>query len=114
MQAISGGKLDIKDSVTGTGTFKIDSGTLEFAGSVAAGMVVVFAGTTGTLRLDDSLNFAGIVSNFQAGDVIDLTDLAYKSGETWTWTQGSGSGTLTINDNGTIEILTLTGTYSQG
>ena len=109
----SGGKLDIKGSVTGTGTFTINSATLEFGGSVAAGVVVVFAGTTGTLQLDQSLNFAGIVSNFQAGDVIDLRDLTFTSGETWTWKQGSGSGTLTINDNGTTEILTLIGTYSQ-
>jgi hypothetical protein len=117
------GNLSLWGAVTGSGTFNIETGnTLEFGSSIATGAAVAFAGTTGTLQLDNSAAFAATISGFTGNDVIDLTDLAYaSSGETVSWTQGTGihaaggsdpSGTLAITDNGITENFTLSGSYS--
>jgi hypothetical protein len=34
----------------------------------------------GTLRLDDSLDFSGVVSGFEDNDHIDLSDIAFGAG----------------------------------
>ena len=40
---------------------------------------MTFAGTTGTLILDDSLAFTGQVSGLAGSDAIDLADVSYGS-----------------------------------
>ena len=65
--------LDVTGAVSGTGTLKIDAGqTLEVGSTVASTQTAVFASNTGTLSLDQPLNFAGSITNFTGSDAIYL------------------------------------------
>ena len=67
------GTIYFANSVSGTGTMTIDAGKeLEFGTAVAAGTTVSFGGSTGELRIDDVADFHGSITNFVAGDEIDL------------------------------------------
>ncbi len=73
-----GGNLLLTQAVTGNGTLLIDPGaSLELAVPTQTGQIVRFTGsgapsTGGTLKLDQPTSFTGILSNFVAGDTIDL------------------------------------------
>jgi len=69
-----------------SGTFTIDNGAhLELGSSVAATDTVAFQASTGSLILDHSIGFAGLISGFTGNgtlagsDQIDLTDINYTS-----------------------------------
>jgi HPt (histidine-containing phosphotransfer) domain-containing protein len=105
--------LDVTGAVTGTGTLKIDVGqTLEVGSTVASTQTAVFASTTGTLSLDEPLNFAGSITNFTGSDQI------YLGGETITGFGGYNTAThvLTVlgTGNATIAQLTFNGSYTLG
>jgi hypothetical protein len=71
--AAAGGALVLEQAISGNGTLLIDpGGTLELAAGASAGQTATFAGATGTLRLDKPSAFAGTISQFSTGDVIDL------------------------------------------
>ncbi len=68
-----GGTLLLTQPVLGTGSMLIDAGaTLEVAGAQAATQTVRFASSGGTLKIDQPSVFAGTLSGYVAGDVIDL------------------------------------------
>jgi hypothetical protein len=107
------GLLDVTGAVTGTGTLKIDAGeTLEVGSTVANTQTAVFASTTGTLSLDQPLNFAGSITNFTGSDQI------YLGGQTITGFGGYNTTThvLTVlgTGNTTIAQLTFNGSYTLG
>ena len=52
-----------------------DGATVEIDG--ASAQSVTFAGTTGTLKLDDALAFTGQVSGLTGSDALDLADVSY-------------------------------------
>jgi probable HAF family extracellular repeat protein len=135
LEATSGGTLQIENSVSNTGTIEADGGTV-FVDSTAtitgnasvtitAGGVAEFAGGSstqaldlnatfsgsGTLVLENSQHYGGTISGFNAGDKIDLTDLAYSSSETDVW--NSTTNTLTITSGSQTESLKLAGTFDQ-
>jgi autotransporter passenger strand-loop-strand repeat protein len=98
------------------GTMEIESG-----GSIGAGPITFATSGGGTLRLDDSVHFGGLIAGFGLPDQLDLTDIAFISGTTTSsWTQltsgANASGTLTISDgtSGTTASITLLGTYTSG
>ena len=103
---VQSGSLDIAAAVTGTGTFTIaDGATLEFGGTVAAGVVVGFQGSHGTLFLDHSLSspFMGQIWNLTgtaaAHDNIDLSDLTWDGTHTAHYFATSATdGVLTVAD----------------
>ncbi len=73
--------------ITGTGSIDIaDNATLEIGGTVSAGQTVTFEGVQGTLILDDSMSFKGVIVGLTANsdeslvNRVDLKDLAYMSG----------------------------------
>jgi FecR protein len=73
--------------ISGTGLIEIfDSATLEIGGAVSDGQTVTFEGLQGTLVLDDSIAFKGVVvgltenSNESLVNRVDLKDLEYRSG----------------------------------
>ncbi len=107
------GNLSLSGAVTGSGTFEVNGHTLDFGNSIAGG-TVDFGADTGTLQLDQSANFHATVNNFTGSDVMDLTDVAYSSGEIASWTQVTSSGgTLQIYNGDTLEeTLNLAGTYT--
>jgi autotransporter passenger strand-loop-strand repeat protein len=73
----------------------ISGGSVEVAsGGSATG--VTFAGS-GTLQLDDSVHFAGMVGGFSTPqDHLDLRDIAFGSGTMLSYTRSGSSGTLTV------------------
>ena len=69
---------------------------------------------TGTLRLDDSLDFSGVVSGFAQNDHLDLSDIKFGAGVTHDYlpnAQGTG-GTLTVSDGAHTANISLLGQYT--
>jgi autotransporter passenger strand-loop-strand repeat protein len=97
---LAGGFIEIKSGGT-AGTSEID-----FAG-----------GAGGTLQLDDSQHFSGLISGFGVAGGIDLRDIAFSSATTTLAYSGTiSSGTLTVTDSvlhhsASIQLL---GQYAAG
>jgi hypothetical protein len=70
--------------------------TLEVASPFAGS--VTFAGATGTLKLDDSLSFAGTVAGMTGQDTIDFADIDPTKVQQPTFNGTSAGGTLTVTD----------------
>ena len=114
---VTGATLDVSGSVTGSGGFTIDNGAhLEFGSSVAATDTVVFQASTGSLILDHSSSFAGLISGFTGdgtlagSDQIDLTDISYTS-SSFSETYDPVHDTLSVSDGTNSALLHLVGTY---
>jgi hypothetical protein len=74
---------------------------------------VQFAADTGTLKLNDSQHFAGLISRFSGRDVLDLADIAFSPNMSLGYaanTNNSG-GNLTVNDGTHVASLALLGNY---
>jgi len=101
---ISGGILDVKSG-----------------GSTGSGAVSFALSGGGTLLLEDSVNYGGLVGGFGLPDRIDFRDIPFGSGATTAtvvWNQltsgGNASGTLTVSGGGNAASITLLGQYVQG
>ena len=93
----------------------INGGLLDVqsGGSTGAGPVTFATSGGGTLRLEDSLHFSGLVAGFGQPDLLYLKDIAFISGATSaTWTQSGTSGTLAVTDGTNTADITLLGQYS--
>jgi hypothetical protein len=75
----------------------------------ATGSTITLVGSNDTLNLDSSFN--GAIAGLSKGDTINLTDLAYSSGETAVW--DGADHTLTISNGTRTEVLHLDGNYTQ-
>ena len=115
---IQSGSLDVGAAVTGSGVFNISGGAqLEFGASVSAGQMVTFQDSTGTLKLDDPMHFAGQISGLSDGDGIDLAN--FDANQTVITRVSTDTSTvLTVTDehhtvaNGTAASITLQGSYT--
>ena len=89
--------------ISGTGKIIIDPATTTLSSSVAAGQLISFTGTGGTLVLADATQFLGTIGGFEAGDVIDLGSFSSSSitGE------GFAGGVLTLDAAGGTVALTF-------
>ena len=78
--------------------------------------LVTFAGSTGTLKLDQSQSFSGTIAGFGGQDQIDLADVGYGAKSTLGYLANSNNtgGTLTINDGTHTATLALLGQYIAG
>jgi autotransporter passenger strand-loop-strand repeat protein len=96
---ISGGTLDIRNG-----------------GSTGTGATTFATSGGGTLLLESSLTFSGLVAGFGKPDRLDFRDIAFTSGGTHaTWTQtGTTSGTLAVTSGTETATLTLLGQYVAG
>jgi autotransporter passenger strand-loop-strand repeat protein len=137
---ISGGIEDVTGGGTASGTViragygyvasgGTASGTILSGGfyEVASGAVVSGSGAVtfsggGILRLDDSVDFGGLVAGFGLNEAMDLADIPFVSSggsgaaTTATWTQltssgASASGSLLVAQGTHSANLTLLGTY---
>ena len=76
---------------------------------------VVFAGPTGTLKIDDSSTFNGKIGGQLAiGDVIDLSDVTAGAKATLRYSGHASAGTLTVSDGTHTDNIALLGHYSLG
>ena len=109
----NGATLAVHGTVSGNGSAQIsDAGTLEF-GAAASAHTVFDASAAGTLQLDASFDFSGLVSGFNHDDHLDLRDIAFGAGTTVGYTanaDGSG-GTLSISDGAHMANIGLVGQY---
>jgi hypothetical protein len=89
-------------------------GTVEIPGSGNAN--VVFAGSTGTLILDQSSAFSGWISGLRGNDQIDLKDIAYGSQTTLSYTANATNpgGTVVVSDGQHTANISLVGNFSAG
>jgi len=78
--------------------------------------LVTFAGSTGTLKLDQSQSFSGTIVGFGGQDQIDLGDVGYGAKSTLGYLANSNNtgGTLTISDGTHTATLALLGQYIAG
>ena len=75
--------------------------------------VASFAGTTGTLRLDDAAGFTGTIAGFGARDRIDLPSIAFNAHATLGYSENSSDtgGTLSVKDGAFAAKVALLGNY---
>ena len=72
---------------------------------------VTFAGTTGTLKLDDPQAFTGVISGLSGADAIDLSGFAHGANVTATYLGNAAGGTLTVTDGTKTAKIALSGDY---
>jgi hypothetical protein len=72
---------------------------------------VSFAGSTGTLAIEDAPAFHGDVSGMSGSDTIDLADIAFNADTRATFLGTASGGTLTVTDGSETAKIALTGDY---
>ena len=77
----------------------------------ASGQSVAFAGSSGSLILDDALAFTGQVSGLAGSDAIDLADVSYGSDTQVTFLGNTEGGTLTVTNGTQTADIALAGDY---
>jgi hypothetical protein len=105
--------LNISGNLTGAGSLQIEHNTtLEIDGSVAATQTLSFVGgATGTLVLDHSSTFHGVLSGLvDSHQQVDLKDFTFTSGHMTAATPSfaNGNTTLIISNTFTEQSVTFT------
>jgi choice-of-anchor C domain-containing protein len=72
---------------------------------------ITFAGSTGTLQLDNSSSFSGTVAGLAGQDTLDLRDVNPATVQTPTYSGSSSGGTLTVTDGSHTAKIALLGNY---
>ena len=72
---------------------------------------VTFAGSTGTLQLDNSSSFSGTVAGMTGQDTIDFADINFTKVQTPSYSGNSSGGTLTVTDGTHSANIALLGNY---
>jgi hypothetical protein len=104
----STGTLDLMQAVTGSGAMQVDAGaTLEFGSSAASTLTMTFNGANATLALAIPSSFAATISDFAAGDDIDLLKITATSA-----VLENGDQLLITKGHTTIATLQLSGSYT--
>jgi len=93
----------------------ISGGEVELtSGAIVGGTAITFATSGGgTLRLDDSIHFGGLIAGFGQPDMLDLSDIAFGAGTHVSFVEAgsNASGTLSVTDGVHTANLTLLGQY---
>ncbi|MET3597051.1 VCBS repeat-containing protein, partial [Mesorhizobium shonense] len=109
----NGGNIAIHGAVTGEGDATIGNlSKLEFGG--ASSTDVTFAhDAAGTLELDDSFDYSGLIGGITNDDKLDLNDISFGAATTAVYqaNQDGSGGTLTVSDGAHNATLHLLGTY---
>jgi hypothetical protein len=74
---------------------------------------VTFAGSSGTLQLDQSASYAGTVSSFGGQDQFDLSDIAFAANTTlgYSANNNNSGGALTVSDGINTANIAMLGQY---
>jgi hypothetical protein len=86
-----------------------EAGTADVAGPGTQS--VTFTGTTGTLTIDHSLAFTGVITGLSGADALDLSDVSYGAGTTATFLGDTAGGVLTVTDGNDTANIRLAGNY---
>jgi len=105
-------QANITDSTTATviSPVTVNAGATAEINSPYEG-TVTFAADTGTLKLDNSPSFAGIVAGMSGQDRIDFTDINFATVQKPTYAGNSSGGTLVVTDGTHTANITLVGNY---
>ena len=106
-----------RETVSSGGTLggaTLSGGLIEIMSSGTAGASQInFTSAGGTLQLDQSVLFSGVISGFGVPGGIDLRDIAFGSGTTLGYSDSGGSGTLTVQAGSNTATINLIGQYVQ-
>ena len=72
---------------------------------------VQFAGSTGSVKIDNAVAFVGEISGLRGSDAIDLTDISFGSQTEVTYLGDHSGGTLTVTDGNHTTNINLQGDY---
>jgi hypothetical protein len=97
-------QFTVKDPLTIAPDATVDIASA-YAGAVA------FAGSTGTLELDNSSSFSGTVAGMSGQDKIDFADINFATVKTPTYSGDRSGGTLTLTDGTHTANIALLGNY---
>ena len=86
-----------------------DGATVELSSAYAG--AVMFAGSTGTLQLDNSSSFSGTVAGMTGQDRIDFADINITKVQTPSYSGNSSGGALTVTDATHSANIALSGNY---
>jgi autotransporter passenger strand-loop-strand repeat protein len=125
IQAIYSGGTAISATVLRGGYEFVQSGGVDSAVTIGGGLFEVASGAStgrspvtfaggGTLQLDGSVSFGGVVAGFAVPDRLDLRDIAFGVGTMVSFTEANNgtSGTLTVMDGTHTANITLLGSYT--
>jgi hypothetical protein len=102
----SGGTLFADSALSGTGKFELEqNGVANFGTTVPTSQTVQFLFPTGTIDLQDPVDFHALVNGMVAGDLIDLINTT-ETGYSY------NSGTLTVNSSGGVLHLRIAGNFT--
>ncbi|WP_292491896.1 VCBS domain-containing protein [Mesorhizobium sp.] len=113
MLEANGGNIVIHGAVTGDGDATIGNlSKLEF-GAGSSTDVTFAQNAAGTLELDDSFDYSGLIGGITNDDKLDLNDISFGAGTTVSYqaSQDGSGGTLTVSDGAHNATLHLLGTY---
>ncbi|WP_292373465.1 VCBS domain-containing protein [Mesorhizobium sp.] len=109
----NGGNIAIHGAVTGDGDATIGNlSKLEF-GAASSTDVTFAQNAAGTLELDDSFDYSGLIGGITNDDKLDLNDISFGAGTTVSYqaSQDGSGGTLTVSDGAHNATLHLLGSY---
>jgi hypothetical protein len=109
-----GGNLTLMGAATGAGTATISGSAILEYGAASAESTSFASGAAGTLKLDQSSSFSGVVIGFAAGDSLDLADIAFSPGATLGFSENTGGtgGMLSLSDGVHTATIALMGQYA--
>jgi choice-of-anchor C domain-containing protein len=102
------GEVSVTPQVIGSTT--IAAGATTEIPSAFSG-AITFAGSTGTLQLDNSSSFSGTVAGLAGQDTLDLRDINPATVQTPTYSGSSTGGILTVTDGTNTAKISLLGNY---
>jgi T5SS/PEP-CTERM-associated repeat protein len=101
----SGGTLEVRDTVAGSGSLNINSGATLDLIKGADGVKIQFKGTQDTLQIEDAADIGSTISGFTFTDTIELAGLTATSAE-------DTNGTLDVFDGTSlIASFNVSGNY---
>ncbi|MGI4764569.1 MAG: S8 family serine peptidase [Janthinobacterium lividum] len=72
--------IDVQGGLTGTGTITLeDATTVNLEGTVSSGQTIAYADVDGRLEIADPNGFAGAITGFTSGDLLDVTSVVASS-----------------------------------
>jgi hypothetical protein len=107
------GSVTLDGNVSGTGSALISgNGSLEIAGAFNE-QVKFDDNASGTLKIDNAVDFSGMVSGFGSHDTIDLSNiLASTASISYTANNSNSGGILTVTDGSNTANISLSGDYA--
>jgi hypothetical protein len=106
-----GGDLHLMGAVTGAGTATVFGDSIIEFGAASSEAVAFDANASGTLKLDQSSAFTGVISGFGALDHLDLVDIAAGATASYAADADGSGGVLTVSDGTHSAAIALAGRY---